>query len=121
MANILLIDDDTILREMIYTYLVTKGHEVTQLTDGGKLTNTLLSRSFDMIITDLVMPEKEGYEVIMEVKKSHPQMKILAISGGFFGENMNSLETAELLGAHASLSKPFDMRDLGEKIRELGF
>lgn len=73
----------------------------------------------DLIVTDIMMPVTDGIEVIMAMRKNHPESKILAMSGGGQKLGKEPLEWARLLGAHACLEKPFGFEDLRRTIESL--
>ena len=73
----------------------------------------------DLIITDIVMPEKEGLETIRELKKSHPDLKIIAISGGGRIDSREYLESARLFGASKIFQKPFRQKEMVSAVKEL--
>ena len=101
MARILLIDDDDTVRTMLRLTLVHFGHTVIEARDGKEGLELFQDANVDLLITDIVMPEKEGLEVLMELRKKHPPVKIIAISGGDY------LHMAKLMGAAKVLAKPF--------------
>lgn len=112
MARLLLIDDDDEVRRTLVRMLETAGHEVHQAADGDSgiaLCETVLP---DLVITDILMPEKEGIETIMVLKRAHPGMKIVAISGGGRSGAMDFLDMARALGADEALQKPFRRAEL---------
>jgi DNA-binding response OmpR family regulator len=82
MARILLIDDDDTLRTMLRLALTNSGHTVTEALNGNEGLRLFRSANADLVITDLVMPETEGLEVLMELRKREPLSKVIAISGG---------------------------------------
>lgn len=107
MAHILLIDDDAGVRRFMGTVLRRAGHEVTEATDGLKGLRALTGATVDLVITDLIMPEKEGLETIHELRQAGNRVRILAISGGFPGNPLNILDMAKRFGADDALGKPF--------------
>ena len=113
MARILLIDDDDTVRTMLRLTLVHFGHTVIEARDGKEGLELFQDANVDLLITDIVMPEKEGLEVLMELRKKHPPVKIIAISGGDY------LHMAKLMGAAKVLAKPFSTNVLIEAIDEL--
>ena len=113
MARILLIDDDDTVRTMLRLTLVHFGHTVIEARDGKEGLELFQDANVDLLITDIVMPEKEGLEVLMELRKKHPPVKIIAISGGDY------LHMAKLMGAAKVLAKPFPTNVLIEAIDEL--
>lgn len=120
MARILLIDDDAQLREMLSEVLTDSGHEVTAVSDGKYAKGAFIKSHYDLLITDIVMPEKDGLKTIQEMKELFPNMKIIAISGGdrsFSGDSYLSI--AKNFGAHRILTKPFSHAAILGAIREL--
>lgn len=117
MANILLIDDDDILRDTVLQMLELDGHHVTDAADGAqglRLFQAGAGRGgFDLVITDVLMPGVDGSRVIVELRRTHPDLPIIAISGGrrVLSPQFN-LETAALAGASCQLAKPFTRHDL---------
>ena len=108
MARVLIAEDEVAVREFVRRALAHEGHDVTAVSDGLEALATLKSGTFDLLITDIIMPNKEGLEIIREVKKKFPSVKIIAMSGG----NISHLDCAELLGAVYTLSKPFSKDEL---------
>lgn len=120
MARILLIDDDESVRTMLRTMLEYHRHTVMEAHDGREGLQLLPKARPDLVITDLVMPEQEGIEVITTLRKTHPALKIIAISGG--GRTNSSddyLVMARRLGADLTLAKPFAHAALLAAIAEL--
>ena len=112
MAKIVLIDDDEDVRRTLVRVLESAGHEVRQAADGDfgiALCETVLPA---LVITDILMPEKEGIETIMQLKRAHPGMRIVAISGGRRSGAMDFLDMARALGADEALQKPFRRANL---------
>lgn len=107
MATILLIDDDDDVRAATAMMLRKAGHEVETLPDGRKAVERCRTRPFDVIITDVVMPEQEGIETIRRLREAVPDLSIIAISGGGgYGSGSEYLRTARMLGADATFEKP---------------
>jgi CheY-like chemotaxis protein len=121
MAHILLIDDDELLRDTVLHMLELDGHRVTEAASGERgLTLFAAGSRFDLVITDMLMPGIDGTRVIVELRKRHPSLPILAISGGrrVLSPQFN-LETASLAGATARLAKPFGRAELQSSVRHL--
>jgi len=116
MSTILVVDDDASILVFIEQAL-SKSHKVftaETVADAEIISN---SNSIDLLITDLVMPEKNGIDMIMEFKKSHPGIKILAISGGGgITGRFDYLPIAKLVGAEDTLKKPFSVSELRTSI-----
>jgi CheY-like chemotaxis protein len=121
MAQILLIDDDELLRDTLLQMLELDGHRVTEAADGeqGLRLFGTGNRSFDLVITDILMPGIDGARVIIELRKRRPGVPVLAISGGrrVLSPEFN-LETATLAGATCQLAKPFSRHDLQSAVKE---
>ncbi|MDM8522256.1 response regulator [Desulfococcaceae bacterium HSG8] len=120
MPLILVIDDDPQIREVLKKLLETSGYDVVAAADGGEGVKLFYEKSPDLIITDIIMPEKEGIEIIRDLKKKNPEIKIIAMSGG--GKYVDSdmcLTVAKKLGAKYVFSKPVKKKELIEAIREL--
>jgi CheY-like chemotaxis protein len=111
--KILVIDDDSSVRKFIATTLKKENYAVTEAENGVEgLKKLQEERDIAVIITDLIMPEKEGIETIMEIRKINPALKILAISGGGKAGPENFLLLADAVGANATLKKPFSGQEL---------
>jgi YesN/AraC family two-component response regulator len=117
--NIVVIDDDELVCETIVSFLQIAGHEVNSALDGDKGIDLVKANNPDLVITDIVMPTKEGMETIRDIKKYSPETKIIAISGQGWASGVSYLEMAERLGANATISKPFTRQDLISKVDEV--
>lgn len=118
MARVLIIDDEEMVRETMRQMLEEAGHTVAEAKNGDEGILKLGNFPADLIITDLLMPQKEGLETISEIRASHPDSKIIAISGGGRIEGVNYLETAKKLGARETLQKPFSNKQLQTAVRD---
>lgn len=92
--------------------LTTKGHRVTAAANGNEASHAVAKDTFDIVITDLIMPEKDGIQVINELRRKYPQVRIIAMSGGGHVPRDQYLRIAKGLGAHSLLEKPFSNEDL---------
>ena len=119
MAKILLIDDDTALRKTMKKILTLGGHVSDEAEDGVAGLNLFRKGAYDLVVTDLLMPEKEGIETIIELREEQPGIKILAVSGGLSVDKEGPLADAEALGADASLPKPFSVEELLSAVNDL--
>ena len=112
MARLLLIDDDEVFRPMLRENLEQMGHTVTEARNGKEGLAQYALDPADLVFTDLIMPEKEGIETIMELKRKWPGARIIAMSGGGRVGASNYLGTAQKLGAAHVLAKPFSNDEL---------
>ncbi len=118
MARILVIDDDEQIRKTIHQVLELEGHEVVVASNGKEGIKLFKESGANLIITDIVMPEKEGLETITELRRDFPDVKILAISGGGRGDPESYLTLAKVFGAVRTLTKPFQRAELLEAVNE---
>jgi len=116
MATILVIDDDGGMRRLILRVLAPRGHALLEAENGQQGMKLLEEQQPDLIITDILMPRKEGIETIREVLGRSPGTKIIAISGGGGSQNLMFLDMARTFGAHAALAKPFRPDELIETV-----
>jgi YesN/AraC family two-component response regulator len=98
MANILIIDDDKVIHCFLKESLMREGFNVLTAIDGKKGMNLFNDNQVDLVITDIVMPEKDGFETILEMKRICPDIKIIAMSGVGCGHSEYYLDTAKGLG-----------------------
>ncbi len=118
MAHILIIDDEDMVRLTLRKMLEKAGHSVSEAADGSLGLKAFKAKPPDLVITDIIMPEKEGIETIVEIKKERPDMKIIAISGGGRIGNLDFLAVAKQLGANEVLSKPFERQSVIELVEK---
>ena len=113
MAKILVIDDDEQIRGFLLKMLKQDGHNVILAEDGEQGLRFYKQFLLDLIITDIIMPNKDGIEVIIELSKNQPELPIIAISGGRRSVSaIFNLDSAEMLGAKSLLFKPFTGKQL---------
>lgn len=117
--RVLVIDDEELVRDTLRRALESAGIEVVVAADGREGLKAYLANPTDVVVTDILMPEKEGIETIIELKREHPDVKIVAISGGDRAGNTDFLEMAGLLGADRIMQKPFRPKELLATIEEL--
>ena len=115
MARILVIDDEDMVRRVVCRTLQTAGHEVDCACDGDEGLRMLAEGEYDLVVTDLIMPNKEGIETIAEIRKTRPNIPVIAMSG-YWGAPY--LEAAGKLGAVKLLCKPFERQELLDSVRE---
>lgn len=112
MARIVVIDDDEQIRETVRRVLESRGHSVEDADQGAGGIAYVAQRAPDLVITDILMPGQDGIEVLVELRKAFPTLKVIAMSGGDGRGLLNLLEDAELLGADRTLPKPFTPAEL---------
>ena len=120
MARILVIDDDIQFLSFLQEVLFDEGYSVEVSTNGKEGMQRLEQVKFDILIIDMFMPDKDGVEVLREIRQKKIALKIIGISGG--GRNYSAdgvLKIAKILGAEKNLHKPFTKKDLLPVIREL--
>ena len=117
--SILLVDDDEQFRGMLSEALTGEGFQVREALDGRQGIKLYVEQPSDIVITDLVMPEQEGLEMIVEMKRLHAGVKIIAISGGGRSSSQHYLKMAKVFGAQIVLAKPFLHRELLEAISQV--
>ena len=120
MARILIIEDDDQFRTMLRKMLETAGYkDIEEAANGSIGVKLFRQHPFDLVITDIVMPDKEGLEMIPELARDYPRIKIIAMSGGGRTETQGYLKMAKYLGASRTLAKPFEYSDLIDTVQEL--
>ncbi len=120
MTKILIVEDDPQIRSMLEETLKLEGFETAVAENGNDALEKYGSVAPDLIITDILMPEKEGLGLITELKKTKDDVKIIAISGGAPSISPGcNLELAQMFGAHKTFQKPLDIDALLDTIREL--
>ena len=117
--RILVIDDEKPIRILLTKILEKEGFEVTTAGDGDEGTRRQQADPFDLVITDLIMPGKEGIELIREFKKDYPQTPIIAISGGGMVAAQGYLKTAKVMGAEDTIEKPVIKDVIIEKVNRV--
>ena len=117
MATILIIDDDRQIRAMLREALESVGHQVLESVNGAEGCALYRSHPADLVICDLVLPEKSGITMIRELVQDYPALKFITMSGFTGSLGFSSLEFTQKLGARWTLPKPFE---LGEMLRAVG-
>jgi DNA-binding response OmpR family regulator len=117
-ARILVIDDDDIMNNMIVQMLFEAGYEAEGARDGNIGLKLYASRQYDLVVTDIVMPEKEGIETILAIRKASKSIPIIAISGGGKFDPDQYLNIAKQFGANYIFAKPFHNREFLEIIKK---
>ena len=119
MTRILLIDDDALARDMLRQMLERAGYDVVEAASGREGLQHYQATAIDLIITDILMPDQDGLETILELRRLAPEAKIIAISGGGQSGLLDLLPIAAKLGAQWTLRKPLRRLELLEAIRQL--
>jgi len=119
MAHILVTDDDADLRSTLEKLLKLRGYSVHVGRDGLEGAKLLSQNRYDLLITDIVMPNQEGLESIIQARKRYPELKIIAMSGAGKTSTEVYLRVAKNVGAHAVFQKPWNPREMLAKVEEL--
>lgn len=112
MASILVIDDDKQIRDLMRKVLEGAGHTVVDAPNGRMGMQLWRVNRSDLIITDILMPEQDGLELIRELRRDAPEAKIIALSGGGQKLHLDTLDLARKFGAVGTLNKPFGITEL---------
>jgi CheY-like chemotaxis protein len=118
-AQVLVVDDDDVVRALIVALLESLQHDVTEVHSGVEAIKAHRERPFDLIITDIYMPDMDGLEVIRAFARSAKKPPIIAMSGGGSLTRMDPLPAAERFGASAIIYKPVDLDALEELVTTL--
>jgi len=119
MKRILIVDDDDQFRTMLRRVLEKEGYQVFEASDGRQGLSSFRNLRTDLVITDIIMPEKEGVETIAALRKEFPSVKIIAVSGGGRNAPGDYLMLANKLGAKVTMEKPLDRATLLQEVRQL--
>lgn len=115
MARILIIDDEELIRVLLRSTLEAAGYEVTEAANGRQGLELYRHRQADLVITDILMPELNGLDMLLELTREFLHAKVIAISGA--GGEKNVLDVAKLLGARQTFQKPLSMPKLLGAVR----
>ena len=118
MSRILVIDDEDQIRAMLRQVLEFSGYDVIEARDGDEGIRVFQLLHPDLVITDILMPGKEGLECIQELKRLAPGVRVIAISGGGRHPPLDVLDVARRFGARRTFWKPFDLRKMLDAVRE---
>jgi len=119
MAKILVIDDEELVREHLETALAEEGHQVSTARDGREGMKKFRQDPPQLVIVDILMPEKEGLETIREMHATDASVPIIVMSGGGRAGTLDFFKIAEKFGACASLSKPFSRNKITEAVERV--
>jgi CheY-like chemotaxis protein len=116
--RVLVIDDEVQFRMMLRQFLENSGFEVVEAANGYEGVKLFFEEPTDLVISDIIMPEKEGIETVMEIRRRFPNAKVIVVSGGgWYGTDLD-FDMAEKLGA-ITLKKPFELSELSAAIKTL--
>jgi DNA-binding response OmpR family regulator len=119
MARVLVVDDESGMRQMLRQALERRGHTVDEAVDGREALLRFAQQQPDLVITDLIMPEREGIETIQALRQECPTLPIIAMSGGGRGAPDDYLSMAGQIGADRTFAKPFRLDEILIAVREL--
>ncbi|UUX49533.1 response regulator [Nisaea acidiphila] len=119
MPSILIVDDDKPLRDLLATVLQEQGYDVETAEEGNAALTWMESAAFDLVISDIIMPGKEGIETIREIRSLYPSVLIIAMSTGGSLGNAQILEYARMIGAHEAIRKPVEIPVLIDTISRM--
>jgi len=115
MKKILLVDDNIMMRRLIIHLFRNENIEIDEASDGREGLDKISTKVYDLVITDIIMPGMEGIAMIIEARKNHPDLKIVAISGS----KPYYLYVAKKLGVVAVFSKPLNQHHFYDKIKKI--
>ena len=111
-SAIMIVDDDPFILQTCKAYLEERGYEVLVAQDGQQALEKMSTTEVDTVFLDILMPEKDGIETLLELRKHHPSIWVYAMSGGGRAKLNDFLDVAAKLGADATLRKPFSPDEL---------
>lgn len=118
MARLLIVDDDSAMLRLLRA-LLESDHEVTEANDGQEAMDRIHRETFDLVITDVIMPRRDGLELIREIRDKAPKTRIIALTGGGSMQNMDVVfDAAVAFGAVLAVRKPFDRKDFMRAVTE---
>ena len=118
-GNVLILDDDDFVRETICEVVEGFGYRIEAAKDGAAALAAIRKEPPDILITDIIMPGISGLEVIAEIRKNFPEVKIIAISGGGGAKGSDNLSEAAKLGSDWIIPKPIDIKELENVLKQL--
>ena len=119
MAKVLLVEDDELVRYALTELLEEAGHQVFVRENGYKIIEYVECNPVDIVLTDIVMPEVDGIEVLTAMRKSFPDLPVIALSGGGRISGADYLQMAEVIGAKRTIAKPVKPDVLLDAVAEL--
>lgn len=118
MPKILIIDDDEQVRALLFEILERAGFDIIEAVNGAQGLSLFRAQPADLVITDLIMPEKEGVETILELRQEFPNVRIVAMSGGGRNSCRDYLQIASQLGARRTIAKPFSRQEILDAVSD---
>jgi CheY-like chemotaxis protein len=118
MATILVVDDDRQVCALLKQVLEEQGYTVESALNGIEGMKAYQSHPVDLILLDILMPEKEGLETILDLRREFPKVKIIAMSGGSERAKLNLLDLARRLGAQYTVNKPFQLETITDLVKK---
>ena len=118
MVKVLIVEDNQAVRESTRLVLDGAGHEVLEAVSGLRIEETVDTRKPDLVLTDTLMPGRDGVETVMALRRRHPGVRIIAMSGGGNRGNLD-LAMAKQLGVSVTLTKPFEPKELIDRVTEI--
>ena len=116
MARVLVVEDQVLVRHAMRVWLEQAGHEVDEAADGESGLRILGDHNVDLVVTDIMMPNFDGIELIRRLRQHHPGIKIVVVSGSAPMGGLSLLQVALKLGANQAVAKPFTPRDLNDAV-----
>ena len=117
--KILIVDDNEDYLVVLDEYLTKQGYDVVCCYDGKDAQEKFAEFLPDIVVTDIVMPNVDGIELLLSLRKINPEISVIAMSGGNRGYAGSYLQMAEKLGANVILNKPFELSTLLEEIKKI--
>ena len=118
MAIILIVDDNDDIRTFLKRILTSTGHQITEARNGKEAIEQIGKTPADLVISDIFMPETDGVELIRQLRKLQPGLKVIAVSGGGDYGDMDILQAAKMLGAFRVFTKPFPAGEMIAAVKE---
>lgn len=115
-GRILVVDDEEVVRNVLRAKLESCGYQVVEASDGKQAIQRLNEGICEVLITDILMPEKDGLETLMHVRRAQPDVKVIVITGA--GNDLY-LDNARGLGASRVFAKPFELEEIAAAVKEL--
>lgn len=118
-VKILIVEDNEIFLELLNEFLIDNGYDVACSINGEDAQNKFIEFKPDLVVTDIVMPDVDGIELLLGLRKINPDIQVIVMSGGNRGHADTYLQMADKLGANVVLSKPFQLSELLEQVKKL--